>query len=54
MRDISAKNSLYYERHSGKEKARAKARYWADPEAARESNRYQYQKRKLLAKEVSA
>lgn len=54
MRDISAKNRLYYERHSEKEKARAKARYWADPERAREDRKYEYQKRKLLAKEVSA
>lgn len=53
-RDISAKNRLYYERHREQEKARAKARYWADPEAARESNRYQRQKRKLLEKEVFA
>ena len=53
-RDISTKNRLYYERHREKEKARAKARYWADPEAVREANRYQRKKKKLLEKEVVA
>jgi hypothetical protein len=45
---------MYYQRNAEKERARAKARYWADPESAREDRKYQYQKRKLLAKEVSA
>ena len=52
-RDVSEKNRLYYERHRTRELERAKARYWADPEAARENNRYQKKKRKL-AQEVSA
>lgn len=53
-RDISAKNRLYYERHREQELARARARYWADPEAARQANEYQRRKRKLLSEEVCA
>lgn len=51
MRDNSAKNRLYYERHREQELARARARYWSDPEAARADNAYQKQKRKLLREE---
>ena len=47
-RDISAKNRLYYERHAEQERARAKARYWSDPERYREDNRYQRMKRRIM------
>ena len=47
-RDISAKNRLYYERHAEQERARAKARYWSDPERYRADNKYQREKRKLI------
>ena len=44
-RDISEKNRRYYAAHSEQERARAKARYWADPESARKNNEYQRRKR---------
>ena len=47
-RDITAKNRLYYERHADQERARAKARYWSNPERYREDNKYQRNKRKVL------
>lgn len=47
-RDPKTKNKRYYERHRDEERARAKARYWSDPEKAREENRYNKRKRKLL------
>lgn len=47
-RDVKAKNKKYYEAHKEQERERARRRYWADPEAARESNRYSKQKRKLM------
>ena len=47
-RDISAKNRLYYERHAEQERARAKARYWSDPERYRADNKYQRMKRQLI------
>lgn len=40
-------NRRYYQEHAEQEKARARARYWADLESAREDNRYQRQKRKM-------
>lgn len=46
-RDISEKNRRYYAAHAEKERQRAKERYWADPESARENNRYQRKKRRL-------
>lgn len=48
QRDISAKNRKYYAAHQEHEKARAKARYWADPERARADNEYQRRKRKAM------
>jgi len=48
-RDHSAKNRRYYEAHREKERARSKARYWADKEGARADCRYHRRKRKLLA-----
>lgn len=48
-RDISAKNKRYYDRHREQEQARARARYWSDPESARADQAYQRAKRKLLA-----
>lgn len=47
-RDSKAKNKKYYEAHKEQERERARRRYWADPEAARESMRYNRQKRKLM------
>ena len=48
-RDTSEKNRRYYLAHIEQERQRARERYWADPEAARENNRYQRQKRRLCA-----
>lgn len=48
-RDTSEKNRRYYLAHAEQKRQRARERYWADPEAARENNRYQRQKRKLCA-----
>lgn len=47
-RDIKAKGRRYYERHRDELRAKAKAKYWADPESARENMRYYRRKRKLL------
>lgn len=47
-RDIKEKNRLYYERHAERDRSRARARYWADPESARADNQYQRAKRKAL------
>lgn len=47
-RDIKEKNRLYYERHREAERARAKARYWQDPESARENMKYARRKRALI------
>lgn len=49
QRDVSAKNKRYYEAHKPQELARAKARYWADPERARADQAYQRRKRRLEA-----
>lgn len=49
QRDTSEKNRRYYLAHAEQERQRARERYWADPEAARESNRYQRKKRQLCA-----
>ena len=38
----------YYAAHAERERERAKARYWADPDAARAANAYQRKKRKLV------
>ena len=45
------KNRLYYERHREQEKARARARYWADPAASRADMAYQRTKRRLAIAE---
>lgn len=47
-RDIGEKNRRYYMAHAEQERQRAKARYWADPEAGRAAVAYQRRKRKLL------
>lgn len=47
-RDISAKNRRYYQAHIEQERARARARYWADPESARADMAYQRKKRRAL------
>lgn len=51
-RDIQAKNKLYYQRHQEQLRERARARYWADPEAARADNRFCRAKRRLQNAEV--
>lgn len=48
----SEKNRLYYQRHIEQERARARRRYWADPERARADQEYQRRKRKLLEDNV--
>lgn len=48
-RDISAKNKRYYAAHAEQVRAKVKARYWANPEAARADNQYQRKKRACLA-----
>lgn len=47
------KNWRYYAAHAEKERQRARDRYWADPESAREDSRYQRRKRRLQADERS-
>lgn len=37
----------YYAAHAEELRQRARERYWSDPEAAREDNRYQRQKRRM-------
>jgi hypothetical protein len=46
-RDTSAKNRKYYETHAEQERARSRARYHADPEAARLNKIYSRRKRRL-------
>lgn len=41
------RNKRYYAAHAEQERLRARERYWADPEAAREDSRYQRKKRNL-------
>ena len=50
-RDRSEYRKRRYAENREKEKAYSKARYWANPEAAREANRYAKRKRKLLDEE---
>lgn len=45
---VKAKNRRYYIAHAEQEKARAKAKYWANREAALADMAYQRQKRKLI------
>ncbi len=47
-RDRRESNRRYYAQNREKELARAKARYWADPEQARADMRYYRRKRKLI------
>lgn len=42
------KNRRYYTAHAEKERRRARARYWMDPEAARAASKYQRVKRKSM------
>ena len=46
-RDTREKNRRYYAAHAAELRQRARERYWIDPEAAREDNRYQRKKRRL-------
>lgn len=46
-RDIKEKNRRYYAAHAEQLRQKQKERYWADPESARESNRYHRKKRAL-------
>ena len=52
-RDRSEYRKRRYAENREKEKAYARARYWADPEAAKEANRYARKKRKMLNEGVS-
>lgn len=47
-RDTHEKNRRYYAAHAEQMRARRRAAYWADPEAARAENAYYRRKRKLL------
>jgi len=53
-RDISTKNSRYYAAHAEQERARARMKYWSNPEAARADLVYSRCKRKALELEVQA
>lgn len=46
-RDVREKNRRYYAAHAEQERARARARYWADPEGARADMAYQRAKRRI-------
>lgn len=46
-RNTREKNQRYYTAHAAELRQRARERYWSDPEAARENNRYQRKKRRL-------
>lgn len=48
-RHTPEENHRYYVAHAEQIKERNRARYWADPEAAREENRYNKMKRKMMA-----
>lgn len=47
-RHTPEENRAYYAAHAEQERARARARYFANPEAVREANRYNRTKRKML------
>ena len=49
-RDRRESTRRYYAAHAERERERAKARYWADPDAARAANAYQRKKRKLVTR----
>lgn len=46
-RDVKEKNRRYYQAHRDDLRAKQRARYWSDPEAARANNRYSRRKRAL-------
>lgn len=48
-RHTPEENRRYYEAHAEQIRARKRAQYWADPEAARETNRYNKAKRRMQA-----
>lgn len=48
QRDNSERNRRYYAAHAEQLRAKARDRYWADPEQARETNRYNRKKRSNL------
>lgn len=50
-RDVREKNRRYYAAHAEQIRARARARYWADPEAARAANAYNRRKRAMMEDE---
>lgn len=50
-RDVREKNRRYYIAHREQEKERQRARYWADVEASRATQRYNRQKRRALGLE---
>lgn len=47
-RDVKEKNKRYYDAHAEQERERSRARYWADREEARKTNKFNREKRKLL------
>ena len=47
-RDQAEKNRRYYEAHAEQERARARERYWSDPERARAEMKYQRRKQRLM------
>lgn len=51
QRDTTEKNRRYYETHREQEKARQKARYWANIEASRLAVQYNHQKRRAMGLE---
>lgn len=51
QRDTTEKNRRYYEAHREQEKARQKARYWANIEASRLVVQYNHQKRRAMGLE---
>lgn len=47
-RDRREYRKQYYAAHAEQEREKARARYWADPEAGRAANAYQRRKRRLM------
>lgn len=53
-RDVREKNRKYYAAHAAELRQRARERYWSDPEAALEDNRYQRKKRRIQNEQRTA
>ena len=52
-RDTTEKNRRYYLANAERLRQKAREHYWADPERSRANNKYQREKRKLLARETA-